>query len=306
MKYVFLKNQYDQNISTYTAFCKFFEHECRCLLSKTDIPYYELSFRIKTWDSILEKIERCQLEPHSLDEIYDIIGFRIITLFKRDIDTVCRLIEQEFKVLYFSDKAQAKAEDVFGYLSVHYEVALAEKWLGAPSTVNFQNMQTEIQIRTFSQHVWAASSHLLQYKIESTVPVTMRRNIYRLAAVLEIVDNELENIRSFRDQYQMEMKQRLEDDEAIFPEDALLDNIMLESILDQLFPHENKRAHEPYENMISELFEASVMTSGQLKQLLNVQMPYIKEKEKERNKEYNHPFYSYAGLLRIALSRVNN
>lgn len=296
MEYAVLKNQYDQNMSTYIAFCNYFCQECRCLLDKADIPYYEFSFRIKTWDSILEKIERCQLAPKSLDEIHDLIGFRVITLFKRDNDIIHDIIEHEFHVHYFDDKAQSKPENVFGYLSVHYEVSLTDKWLGAPSTINFKNIKAEIQVRTFSQHVWAASSHILQYKIESTIPLVMRRNIYRLAAVLEIVDNELENIRNFRDNYQHELEQQLEEI------DVPLDSIMLENILDQFFPHENKRAHEPYDDMLYELFEHSVKTSEQLKQLLSTQISYVNEKEAQRKDEYKHSFYSYAGLLRIALS----
>lgn len=303
MEYTVLKNQYEQRQTIYAEFCKYFEQELKCLLDKSNIPYYELSFRIKTWDSILEKIERYQLNLSSLDEIFDIIGFRVITLFKRDVDIVCNIIQREFLVLYYDNKAQTKAEDVFGYLSVHYEVSLKEEWLGAPSTYNFRDLKAEIQIRTFSQHVWAASSHLLQYKIESTVPVTMRRSIYRLAAVLEIVDNELESIRSIRDEYHLKMQQCLEEDTATIPEDAPLDSIMLEGILDQFFPLENKKFHEPYGDMLNELFEFSIETSGQLKQLLDKHMPYVRSKEAERNKEYKHPFYSYTGLLRIALSR---
>ena len=306
MDYSSLREQYDQNIPIYKAFCDYFKKECNFLLSEANIPYYELSFRIKTWDSILEKIERHQLHPKRIDEIHDTIGFRIITLFKRDVNIVCDIITRELQVLYYDDKAKTKSDDVFGYLSVHYEVALPDEWLKAPSVAIFKNIQTELQVRTFSQHVWAASSHLLQYKIESSVPAVMRRNIYRLAAVLEIVDNELENIRNFRDNYQLEVKKLSQNENTTLPADTPLDSILLETILDRFFPLENKKNYEPYDDMLSELLAASIKTAGELEQLLSSQISYIKSKEDKRKKEVQHPFYSYIGLLRMALSRKEN
>ena len=225
MELSLLKEQYEQLSHTGTAFCEYFERECKCLLDDANIAYYEVGFRIKTWDSIVQKIERKNLSPTSIQEIHDVIGFRIITLFKRDVDTICEIINREFNVLYFEDKAAEKEADVFGYLSVHYEISLKDHWLGAPTTAKFRGVHAEIQVRTFSQHVWAAASHLLQYKNEETVPLVMRRNIYRLAAVLEMVDNELENIRSFR-----------------------------ESILEQLFPPANIKSAEVQDAVLPEAF----------------------------------------------------
>lgn len=304
MELSLLKEQYEQQLHIYRAFCEYFERECKCLLDGTDIAYYELSFRIKTWDSIVQKIERNNLSPESIQAIYDVIGFRIITLFKRDVDIICETICREFNVLYFDDKAAEKEVDVFGYLSVHYEVALKEHWMGAPTTIQFRGLHTEIQVRTFSQHVWAASSHLLQYKIEQTIPMVMRRSIYRLAAVLEIVDNELESIRDFRDNYQNQLKEIPAFNQNKEFSDQVLDSILLESILDMHFPHENKKPCEPYDVVLSEAFAYGVRTVEQLEKLLTEQKSYIAEKEQARIAEYHHPFYSFTGLLRIALSQV--
>ena len=301
MELSLLKEQYEQ--LSHTAFCEYFERECKCLLDDANIAYYELSFRIKTWDSIVQKIERKNLSPTSIQEIHDVIGFRIITLFKRDVDTICEIINREFNVLYFDDKAAEKEADVFGYLSVHYEISLKDHWMGAPTTAKFRGVHAEIQVRTFSQHVWAASSHLLQYKIEETVPLAMRRNIYRLAAVLEIVDNELESIRSFRDSYQSKLK---ETPDAAQREDfanQTLDSILLENILDQHFPSANKKPAEAYDVVLSEAFACGIKTVGQLEKLLMDQKDYINKKEQARITEHGYPFYSFIGLLRIALSQ---
>lgn len=290
-----LKEQYKQNLSTYTSFCGYLEKELHVLLKAAGIPYYELSCRIKTWDSILEKIERNSLDPQSIQDIHDVIGFRIITLFKRDIPVVCDVIREHLNVVWEDDKAKGKPEDAFGYLSVHFQIELPSQWLHTPTSAGFSGIQTELQVRTFSQHVWAASSHLLQYKMEAAVPYAMRRNIYRLAAVLEIVDNELETILSSREAYRSALRETADQDQ-----DQVLDSIRLERILDDTFSGENKTSGEPFDDLLQELLCCGVSTVGQLLDLLSAGMDEIRRLE-AKNAESGRPFYSYAGKLRIAM-----
>lgn len=57
-------------------------------------------------------------------------------------------------------------------------------------------LKAEVQVRTVTQHVWAAASHVLQYKQEASVPLPVRRSIYRVSALLETVDLEFERVLS--------------------------------------------------------------------------------------------------------------
>ena len=72
------KEQYEQLSHTGTAFCEYFERECKCLLDDANIAYYELSFRIKTWDSIVQKIERKTYLLHRFRKFMMLLDFVLL------------------------------------------------------------------------------------------------------------------------------------------------------------------------------------------------------------------------------------
>ena len=76
---------------------------------------------------------------------------------------------------------------------------MPDDWLNVPTFREFKGLRAELQIRTLAQQLWAAASHKLQYKRESSVPYPIRRSIHRVAALLETVDLELERVLSERD-----------------------------------------------------------------------------------------------------------
>lgn len=261
--------------------------------------YYELSFRVKTWDSIKGKIERKSLSVKTLKDIHDLIGLRIITLFKRDVSAICNIIRENFQVLWEDDKAEGKPDDAFGYLSVHFQIGLPESWLQSPKARKYAGLDAELQVRTFSQHVWAASSHLLQYKKEAAIPYAMRRNINRLAAMLEIVDDELESILKAKEAYQSSLKEAFEQQKEQY--NQRLDVVLLEHILDEAFMGENKKVQEPFDDLLGELFFCGVETVGGLQELLSSEAAKIHNLEAVQSAANGQPFYSYAGRVRIAL-----
>ena len=292
-----LQVQYEENRNIYISFCHYLERELKELLKKVQVPYFELHWRVKEWNSILEKVERKCLDPRSIFSIHDIIGFRITTLFKRDIASVCDMIHSNFPILWEDNKADNKSENTFGYLSVHFQIKLPDQWLQTPNTKAFLGIEAEIQIRTFSQHVWAASSHLLQYKAENTIPYSLRRNINRLAAVLEIVDDELENILSAKEALQNTSYI----DDSLSEAETELDTIVLERILDEHFIKKNKNQHEPFDILLQELLFCGVNTVGKLRQLLEDKAGEIQLLEKERYVQHGRAFYTYTGKLRVAM-----
>lgn len=97
-------------------------------------------------------------------------GIRIIALFKSDIDTIQEIINNTFTVLRVEDTAKRLSEDQFGYGSIHYEITLSTSWIEIPAYKALQEKSLEIQLRTASQHTWAAASHILNYKKAAHVP----------------------------------------------------------------------------------------------------------------------------------------
>ncbi|HED13138.1 MAG TPA: hypothetical protein ENI62_05705 [Gammaproteobacteria bacterium] len=122
-------------------------------------------------------------------------------LFPEEVAQACSLIDKNFKVEYRKNIGQKLLPNEFGYQSVHFTVRLLPEWLSVPSLRNYSAFQAEIQVRTLSQHNWAVAARLLQYNDESFAPPSVQRSFYRVAALLEVVDLELERVHKERKSY---------------------------------------------------------------------------------------------------------
>lgn len=48
----------------------------------------------------------------------------------------------------------------------------------------------------FQSHIWAETSHSIFYKREENIPDIINRDLYRLSALLEVVDEKLQTIKN--------------------------------------------------------------------------------------------------------------
>jgi len=124
-------------------------------------------------------------------------------------------------------------------------------------------------VRTLAQHIWAAASHKLQYKHEESVPLPLRRSIYRVSALLETVDLEFSRVLEERDEY---IRTQLERAAA---HDKLDVNIV-ESILDDVLPAKSKDdGAEDYSELLVDLQHFNIDTRGALQTLLSEHLDAI-------------------------------
>lgn len=231
--------------------------------------------RVKTWISIAEKIQRKQLLIPSIQALDDLVGIRLILLFRSDLAAAEKLITDTFDVLSSEDTAKRLGEAQFGYQSQHHVVRLPKPWLEIPSMADLGELKVEIQVRTLAQHIWAAASHKLQYKHEESVPPPLRRTINRASALLEIVDLEFDRVLNEREKYRTVGIP--EEGEA---EPLNVDN--LASVLNETFPPANRHdGNEDYEVLLSDLKKLSVKTVADLRALLKKH--YEAAMEDERN-----------------------
>jgi ppGpp synthetase/RelA/SpoT-type nucleotidyltranferase len=158
------------------------------------------------------------------------------------------------------DKQEYLGTDQFGYASVHYRVKQPDGWNTVPSFAGTGVFQAEIQVRTLAQHIWAAASHVLQYKNEESVPRSVLRSINRVAALLETADLEFERALDLRAEY---IKQATKQEA-----DSQLNVDLVARILDEELPGQNKSDDELYAELLNELHFAKICTGDKLRSLI--------------------------------------
>ncbi|WP_081044880.1 GTP pyrophosphokinase [Klebsiella aerogenes] len=272
--------------------------------------------RVKTLSSIMDKDNRKSLKINSIVELDDYIGIRLIMLFKRDIEKVISCLKGNFIILKEENKLDELEEDKFGYQSHHYVIQPPAAWLGVPSFSNFKDMKIEVQIRTLSQHIWAAASHKLQYKKEQSVPLPLRRAINRVSALLEVVDFEFERVLIEREGY-IGGVGNIEQ----LKNQSTLDVELLKLIAEIELPAGNKSQEENYDDLLSELIKNGILTVGACIDKLREGLPSALVEDKnivsdiinsdqdiqaddEIERAHQGVFFSHVGLIRTAISNA--
>jgi putative GTP pyrophosphokinase len=259
-----LQADYKNNEISAKAFLSEFLHQFSPLILKSNVKLgVPIEGRVKEWSSIAEKIDRKLLSLSSCRDLPDFVGVRAITLFVRDAESLCQLIEETFPIEAKENKADGLDEGHFGYLSRHFLVTIPQSWKTVPTFVGL-DYQVEIQVRTLSQHIWAAASHVLQYKKESDVPKAVGRSIHRVAALLETVDLEFERVLQERHDY-------IKSEKATAASTAL-DADNLKVVLDQSLPLSNKSGDEDYSDLLADLLLFDIRTIKDLRELIRTQL----------------------------------
>jgi putative GTP pyrophosphokinase len=268
--------------------------------------------RVKSWSSLADKIQRKELSITLVEKLHDLVGVRLILLFRRDVDKVSKLLERSFIIVQSEDTSERLGEAQFGYQSLHYVIRLPEAWLAVPTFQNLYSLYAEIQVRTLAQHMWAASSHKLQYKQEESVPSPVRRAIHRVSALLETVDLEFERVLLDRETYLSSIENTAGSDE--------LNVDLLARILDELLPPANKKdAGEPYAELLEELGHFKVRTAQKLREVIVRHLKEVLEEDAQMANRYRGSddflakliperlnagaFYNHAGLMRKIAER---
>ena len=163
-------------------------------IKSSGIKIHNIEKRIKSERSALEKCERKRTTE--LASLSDLVGARVICLFRSDVARIGELIAQNFEVLDIDDK-QASDNSPLGYLSVHYSCKLPSRYSG-PRYERTSDLIFEVQVRTLCMHAWAAVTHYLDYKGERDVPRDLKQALSALAGLFYVADSEFEQFNSAR------------------------------------------------------------------------------------------------------------
>ncbi len=194
--------RYNESRAEYEAVLRSLHRRIRSLLAKDEINA-TLKFRFKTFDSYYDKLMRAETGKGRHHHITDMIGFRIICPFIEDLETVERMLVQNFEVIEIERKGSESSFKEFAYNSIH---VLVELPAGIPKKViPHTDRSCEIQIRTILQEAWAEVEHELIYKADfSLLNEPVKRKLASLNAMLTLSDMVFQEIRDF----QKEVKER--------------------------------------------------------------------------------------------------
>ena len=156
-------------------------------------PFEAIKSRIKSPESILEKLERKGL-PISVEaieqNIMDIAGIRVICSFTDDIYTIAGLLVEQDDVWILKMKDYIEDPKPNGYRSLHLIVEIPiflsekKKW-----------MKVEVQFRTIAMDFWASLEHKLKYKKNISNSETVMEELKECAEASAALDLKMQKIR---------------------------------------------------------------------------------------------------------------
>lgn len=164
-------------------------------LSREYSPIETIKSRLKTMDSLVEKVNRygIPLSVESIERnIEDIAGIRVICGFPEDIYTVADCFLQQDDVTLLDCKDYIKNPKKNGYRSLHLIVTV-------PIFLEHEkrDMKVEVQLRTIAMDFWASLEHKLKYKKELPAEISDRLvdELTRCANISADLDMKMQSIR---------------------------------------------------------------------------------------------------------------
>lgn len=158
-------------------------------------PFEHIKTRIKSPISLRDKLKRKEIDFNlkSIQEnIFDIIGVRIVTTFEDDVYKIYDILKGRNDLKIVRVKDYIKNPKQSGYKSLHLivetELVLSEgvKWVPA-----------EIQIRTLSMDFFASTEHKLQYKYNTQkLNDSIRRELKEVADASSELDRKMTEVRN--------------------------------------------------------------------------------------------------------------
>lgn len=156
-------------------------------------PIQSIKCRLKTPESILEKLSRREFEMSlsSMEEnLNDVAGVRIICPFEADVYAIAHSLTQQDDVNLLQEKDYIKNPKPNGYRSLHLIVEvpiyLAE---------SKKNIKVEIQIRTIAMDFWATLEHQLRYKKNNNLSEQISQELLECAAISKELDRMMDGLR---------------------------------------------------------------------------------------------------------------
>ena len=155
----------------------------------------EISNRIKTDESIkgkLKKHKKTYTYENAIEVCKDIVGFRIICMYEKDIFRIVNLIRNSgLKVVREKDYINDPKDS--GYKSYHLTIEVP---MDLPDGT-VENVFVEIQVRTDFMDLWASREHEMKYKSKLSKEATKKisQSLLALSGAIQLSQEAMENAR---------------------------------------------------------------------------------------------------------------
>ncbi|MFT3797308.1 GTP pyrophosphokinase [Microbacterium sp.] len=155
-------------------------------------PIEHLSSRVKSADSLVEKVVRKGIDPSFASiraHITDIAGVRVTTSFTKDAYRLFDLLTQQDDVTVREVKDYIAEPKANGYKSLH---AIVE--VPVFLSTGRVSVAVEVQFRTIAMDFWASLEHKIYYKYDGAVPDGLLAELKDAADSAALLDARMERL----------------------------------------------------------------------------------------------------------------
>lgn len=157
-------------------------------------PIETIKIRLKSFESILDKLERLSL-PLTVEnikgELNDVAGVRVICGFPSDIYTLSNAFLKQDDIKLIQIKDYIKNPKPNGYRSLHLIIEIP---------IYLHNikklMRVEVQFRTISMDWRASLGHKIRYKKDVIIPNDLANDLKECAEIASKIDRRMEIIQN--------------------------------------------------------------------------------------------------------------
>lgn len=189
--------QYQQIMMIYESAIKQIETKLEILNKENKVmgrrnPIETVKSRVKSPESIAHKLEKKNLPvtfDSMMENLSDVAGVRVICPYISDIYTVRDILLKQPDIVLLEENDYIASPKKTGYRSLHL-IIQTPIYLSHTS----HDVKVEIQMRTIAMDFWASLEHELRYKTSSTIPESVRRELFRAAETIAMTDRQMEEI----------------------------------------------------------------------------------------------------------------
>ena len=156
-------------------------------------PIHHIESRLKTTESIVEKLERKGL-PVTVEtakaRLNDIGGIRIVCNYIDDVYAVEKMVLRQSDIQLVKRQDYIARPNYNGYRSLHLDMRVPVNL-----SDRTEEVLVEIQIRSVAMDFWASLEHDLRYKADkASLPEGINEEMLQCADEIAVIDRKMQNM----------------------------------------------------------------------------------------------------------------